>query len=92
MSPQLLAEIIGYTAAVCLVFGYLPQAIFTIRTRETDSIAMPTFILMGLGSLLFAIQGIILNNTPLIITNGLTFICSAIITTIKIYNDYFRKK
>lgn len=45
-------EITGTAAAVCMVFGYLPQAIATIRTRNTDGIALPTFLLMGLGSLL----------------------------------------
>ena len=42
---------IGYAAAVCMILGYLPQAITTIRTRETEGIALPTFLMMGLGSL-----------------------------------------
>ena len=49
-------NIIGYAAALCMIFGYLPQAIYTIRTRETDSIALPTFMLMGLGSAFFVAQ------------------------------------
>ena len=42
--------IIGYAAAICMVFGYLPQAISTIRTRDTEGIVVPTFLMMGLGS------------------------------------------
>lgn len=74
-----------------MVCGYLPQAIYTIRTRETDGIALPTFLLMGLGSVFFVIQGIMLHNIPLVITNVLTAVSSAIITGIKIYNDHIRK-
>lgn len=75
-----------------MVLGYLPQAYVTIRTRETGGIALPTFIMMGLGAFLFAIQGTAIGNWPLIVTNGITFICSVIIFSIKIYNDYFRTK
>lgn len=79
--------IIGYTASVCMIFGYLPQAIVTIRTRDTDGIAMSTFLAMGLGSIFFAIQGILLGNYPLLITNVITAVCAAIIFVIKIRND-----
>ena len=36
-------EIIGALAAICMVFGYLPQAITTIRTRRTDGIATVSY-------------------------------------------------
>lgn len=87
---DLLANIIGYSATICLVFGYLPQAIVTIRTRNTDGIAMPTFLALGLGSLLFVVQGAMLGNIPVAIANAITTICSIIIFVIKINND--RKK
>lgn len=83
--------IIGYAAAVCMVFGYLPQAIATIRTRDTDGIALPTFLMMGLGSLFFVIQGIIQHIWSLAIANTITLLCSAIIFAIKIHNDRTRK-
>ncbi|MCM1368758.1 MAG: PQ-loop domain-containing transporter [Candidatus Amulumruptor caecigallinarius] len=85
-------NIIGYAAAVCMVLGYLPQAVYTIRTRDTDGIAMPTFILMGLGGLFFAIQGALTGNLPLLVTNVLTTLSSTIIAGIKIYNDYFKHR
>lgn len=88
---DLLLNIIGYTASLCMILGYLPQAIMTIRTRDTDSIAMPTFIMLGLGSIFFVIQGFILGNWPLVITNVITTICSVIIFAIKIHNDRRKK-
>lgn len=92
ISSALIADIIGYIACVAMVFGYLPQAIRTIKTRSTDDIALTTFMLMGLGSFFFVIQGILISNWPLIITNVITTSCSAIIFGIKIYNDYFKNK
>ncbi|MCM1291446.1 MAG: PQ-loop domain-containing transporter [Prevotella sp.] len=84
--------IIGYLAAICMVLGYLPQAIYTIRTHDTDGIALPTFMLMGAGSIFFVVQGILLDNWPLVITNVITTICSVIVFGIKIYNDYYKKR
>ena len=84
--------IVGYSASICMIFGYLPQTIKTIRTRSTDDIALGTFLLMGVGGLLFAIQGALIDNMPLLLTNVLTTSMSTIIFCIKMYNDFFRKK
>ena len=87
-----IATIIGYIASVCMICGYLPQAITTIRTRDTDGIAVPTFLALGAGSVFFVIQGILLKNMPLVLTNVVTTICSAIIFIIKLRNDAKKRR
>ena len=87
-------EICGWVASISLILGYLPQAFHTIRTRETDAIALPTFLMMAIGGICFMLQGIL--HKPdvlwaLFITNLITTICSLIIFGIKVYNDYFKK-
>ena len=89
---MVLSHIIGYNESICMVFGYLPQTINTIRTRKTDDIAVGTFLLMGIGGFFFGLQGFLLGNIPLLLTNIVTFTLSAIIFGIKMYNDYFRIK
>lgn len=74
-----LQDIIGYLASVCMILGYMPQAIVTMRTRDTDGIALPTFIMLGLGSVFFVVNGILSSNIPLVITNVITTVCSVII-------------
>ena len=86
-------EICGWVASITMVLGYLPQAIHTIRTRETDSIALPTFLMMGIGGACFMLQGIL--HKPdilwaLFLTNLVTTTCSLIVFAIKLYNDYFK--
>lgn len=88
---DLVLTIIGYSASICMVLGYLPQAIATIRTRDTDGIAMPTFCMLGLGSVFFVVQGLMLRNWPLVITNVVATVCSMIIFGIKLYNDFHKK-
>lgn len=88
----MLLSIVGTAAAICMILGYLPQAITTIRTRDTEGIAIPTFLMMGLGSLFFVIQGFMTGNWPLIVTNVITLACSAIIFGIKIHNDCTKRR
>ena len=87
-------EICGWVASISLILGYLPQAIETIRTRNTDGIALPTFMMMAVGGFCFMLQGII--HKPdilwaLFLTNLVTTTCSVIVFGIKVYNDYLQK-
>ena len=87
--------VLGWVASITMILGYLPQAIKTIRTRNTDGIALPTFLMMGIGSTCFMLQGILHKPDTLwalFITNLITTICSCIVFSIKMYNDYFKKK
>ena len=85
-------NIIGYSASICMILGYMPQAIVTMRTLNTDGIALPTFCMLGIGSVLFVIQGFMLGNWPLVLTNVITTVCSVIIFGMKIYNDYVKPR
>lgn len=80
-------NIIGTLAALCMICGYVPQAYHTIKTRQTDAIAMPTFIMLGLGSVFFVVQGAMTANWPLVVTNTITTVASIIIVIIKLHND-----
>ena len=95
MDRAFLFELFGWVASITMVLGYLPQAVKTIRTRDTDSIALPTFLMMGIGGFCFMMQGIL--HQPdilwaLFITNLITTICSCIVFGIKVYNDFIKKK
>ena len=88
-------EICGWIASITMILGYLPQAIKTIKTRRTDDIALPTFLMMGIGAFCFMLQGLL--HKPeiiwsLFLTNLITATCSSIVFGIKMYNDYFLKK
>jgi MtN3 and saliva related transmembrane protein len=88
-------EICGWVASITMILGYLPQSITTIRTRNTDGIALPTFLMMGIGSACFMLQGIM--HKPdvlwaLFFTNLITTTCSIIVFSIKVYNDYIKKR
>ena len=95
MEQGLIYEICGMVASVGMILGYLPQAVETIRTRNTEGIALPTFMMMAVGGFAFMLQGLL--HKPdiiwsLFLTNLITTSCSCIVFSIKIYNDYCKKK
>ena len=95
MEQSTFFQICGVVASVCMILGYLPQAIETIRTRNTDGIALPTFLMMAIGAFAFMLQGLLHKPNimwSLFLTNFVTSTCSCIVFGIKIYNDYFKKK
>lgn len=87
--------ICGYVASIGMILGYLPQAITTIRTRNTDGIAVPTFLMMAIGAFAFMLQGLLHRPNiiwSMFITNAVTCSCSCIIFAIKIRNDLKKRK
>ena len=94
MEQTMIYEICGWVASIGMILGYLPQAIETIKTRNTDGIALPTFLMMAVGGMAFMLQGLL--HKPdilwaLFLTNLVTTSCSLIVFGIKMYNDYFKK-
>ena len=79
-----ITQFIGSLATLTLLLGYLPQTIHTI--------ALGTFLLLGLGSVLFCVYGILLPSWQIAVANGITAVLSAIIFGIKMYNDHFKRK
>ncbi len=95
MEQSLFYQLLGWVASITMVLGYMPQAIRTIRTRNTDGIALPTFLMMGIGGACFMLQGVF--HKPdilwaLFVTNLITTICCIIIFGIKVYNDFIKKE
>ena len=95
MEQTILYTICGYVASIGLILGFLPQAITTIRTRNTDGISVPAFLLMAIGAFAFLLQGLLHHPGiiwSMVITNAVTGTCSIIIFAIKMHNDYLKRK
>ena len=84
-------EIIGYVAATLTTSSFLPQAIKTIKTRDTDSLSLSMYSLFTMGVLCWLVYGIYLNDKAIIFANSITFLLAASILFCKIYNTLFDK-
>ena len=71
--------IFGYFAAFFTAVSFLPQAIKTVKTRQTAGLSLLTYLFLFLGSLSWFIYGFYSTDYPLMITNSLTTIFTGII-------------
>lgn len=85
-------EILGYIAATLTTASFLPQAILTIRTRDTDGLSLSMYGTFTLGVFLWLIYGIYLNNHVIVLANSITLFLASIILSFKIYNSLVKRK
>ena len=69
----------GYIAAFCTAISFLPQAVKTIKTKDTNGLSLLTYLFLFFGSLSWFVYGIVLSDIPLMSTNFLTTIFTGII-------------
>jgi MtN3 and saliva related transmembrane protein len=79
-----LTTVLGLVAAFCTTLSFLPQAIKTIQTKNTSGISLSMYALFTFGTLFWLLYGILSNNIPIIIANGITLLFAMIILTYKI--------
>ncbi len=81
-----MVKYIGYIAAVLTSTSFLPQAIKTIKTKDTESISLWMYLMFVLGVVLWLVYGLFLKDMPLIAANTVTLIFSGSILKIKLEN------
>ncbi len=83
---DMIPELVGYLAATLTTASFVPQAVMTFKTRDTDSLSLGMYSMFTLGVLLWLIYGIYLSNLAIIVANSVTFLLAAGILAVKIYN------
>ena len=78
------AELIGYLAATLTTLSFVPQALKTIRTRDTYAISSGMYASFSVGAALWFAYGVTLGSWPIILANGITFLLAVTILALKI--------
>jgi MtN3 and saliva related transmembrane protein len=78
------SSIIGNIAAFLTTFSFLPQALTTIKTKDTKGISLPMYVMFVIGVSFWLFYGIIENQTPIIVGNFITLILASIILFYKV--------
>ncbi|RKF13720.1 glutathione synthetase [Alginatibacterium sediminis] len=79
--------ILGLIAACLTTISFVPQALMTIRTKDTKSISLSMYLLFVLGVALWLVYGVYKADTAIIFANALTLLFSGFVLFIKIKND-----
>ena len=77
--------ILGLVAASCTTASFVPQAVKTIKTKDTRNISLYAYIFLTVGGILWLIYGICTHNIPIILTNSFSLILTLIILGLKIW-------
>ena len=77
-------EFLGYVAAVLSTISFVPQAVKTIRTKDTKSISLVMYSLFTVAVLCWLIYGIATHNVPVALANAFTLLFASIILICKI--------
>ena len=65
-------ELIGFIAAVCTTFAFLPQAIKVWKTKQTKDLSLGMYTVMFIGISLWFVYGLRINSLSIIIANIVT--------------------
>jgi MtN3 and saliva related transmembrane protein len=76
--------LLGFAAAVLTTASFLPQAIKTIRTKDTGGISLFMYSLFATGTLLWFLFGLFTDNMPIVVANAVTLLFAIIILIYKV--------
>jgi len=79
-----LINLIGSVAAVCSTASFLPQAVRTIKTKNTEGISLEMYSILILGVGLWLTYGILIKSLPIILANAITLILTSTIFVLKL--------
>lgn len=79
-----MTDLIGYLAAFLTTIAYIPQVVKVYKTKDTQSLSLGMFGLLTLGIGLWLVYGLLIGDWPLIVANGITFMCAAYIVSVKL--------
>jgi MtN3 and saliva related transmembrane protein len=77
-------EWMGYLAAVLTTVAFVPQALKTIRSRDTGGISLAMYVVFTIGIACWFGYGVWLGSWPMILSNIVTIAQAATILALKL--------
>ena len=74
----------GYVAATLTTLAFVPQALKTIRSRDTRGLSLGMYVVFTIGVGFWLAYGIALESWPMILSNIVTLGLSATILAMKV--------
>ena len=82
--PAMNLEWLGYAAAVLTTGSFIPQAVMTIRSRNTSGVSLAMYVIFTLGVALWLLYGIAVKSGPMILANSVTLALAGTILALKL--------
>ena len=78
-----MTDLIGYVAAFCTTFAFVPQAMAVWKTGRTRDLSLSMFSIFSLGVALWLVYGLMIKAWPIIIANCITIVLAGYILWMK---------
>lgn len=79
-------DFIGYCAAVLTTFSFLPQAILTLKSRDTKTLSLTMYSMFTLGVSGWIIYGTLRADWVIVSANAVTLAFAISILSVKVNN------
>ncbi|GHB02332.1 hypothetical protein GCM10009069_26320 [Algimonas arctica] len=79
-------DIIGYTAASLTTLSFLPQAIGSVRSGQTEGLSLPMYAMFSAGVALWLAYGLAVKSWPVALANLVTLAFALVILSLIIRN------
>lgn len=80
----MLFTIISYVAATLTTVSFLPQAVKTVKTRDTSGISLGMYVMFTLGVLSWMVYGLATSQWSIVISNAITSVFAIVILVFKL--------
>jgi MtN3 and saliva related transmembrane protein len=77
-------DLLGYVAASLTTIAFVPQAVKTIRSRDTQAISLWMYVTFSAGIVLWFAYGVAIDSWPIILSNIVSFLLAATILALKV--------
>ena len=77
-------ELLGYAGALLTTGSFIPQAIMTIRTRDTRGISRGMYVIFTIGVAFWLAYGIAIESLPMILANIVTLGLAGTVLALKL--------
>ncbi|MFH1848957.1 MAG: SemiSWEET family transporter [archaeon] len=71
-------ELIGYVAGIFTLINFFPQIVKSYRTKSVDDVSYLMVVTYAISMLLWVTYAHFINSWPIMITNGIAFLMSAV--------------
>jgi len=84
----MIEDIIGFVAGILTSINMIPQIIKSIKTKKVEDVSLWMYIIYDIGLALWVTYGVMILSYPIMVMDGIAFLCSLLVTYLKIrYNS-----
>ena len=69
---NIIGELLGYIAGICIAVCFMPQTIQTIRSKNVNGLSLYSYIIYSFGILCWILYGIYIHSLQMILFNTIS--------------------